>query len=173
MEKYMKIKLLVLLLAFGLVAYSCDSGSSSDPDVELDAIVGVWVSQGAGNVAPGLAMLTKTAKIDAEFNSNNTYNVVSIDSSNVAVTFTGNWTVGEPNANGIRSITLNQSTPTQLVATGIFRIQGNTMEYEVIQSQPALDGVVPPTTAGGFGSTNIGGNPTGPFWIQKFARVNN
>lgn len=173
MEKIMKIKILVLILAFGLAAYGCDSSSSNDNDVDVDVLVGVWVSEGAGNVAPGLALLTKTKKIDAEFNENNTYNVVAIDSSDVAVTFTGTWSAGEANASGIRSITLQQSQPTQLTSSGIFRIQGNNMEYEVIQSQPALDGVVPPTVEGGFGSTVVAGNPTGPFWIQKYARVNN
>jgi hypothetical protein len=173
MENTMKIKLLTLLIAFGLIGYACSSSSSNDDDNNRDPLVGVWVSQGAGQVAPGLAFLSKTAKIDAVFNENNTYNVVSIDSSDVAVTFTGTWQAGEPNANGIRSITLQQSTPTQVVASGIFRIEGNNLEYEVIQSQPALDGVVPPTAAGGFGSTNIGGNPQGGFWIQKFVRVNN
>jgi len=169
----MKIKLLALLIAFAFVGFACSSSSSNDDNNQADPLVGAWVSQGAGQVAPGLAVLTKTAKIDAVFNQNNTYNVVAIDSSNVAVTFTGTWQAGEPNAQGIRSITLQQSTPTQLVSSGIFRIDGNNMEYEVIQSQPALDGVVPPTVEGGFGSTNIGGNPTGIFWIQKYVRATN
>lgn len=59
----MKIKLLILILAFGLAAYGCDSSSSNDDDTNVDVLVDVWVSEGAGNVAPGLALLTKTKKL--------------------------------------------------------------------------------------------------------------
>lgn len=169
----MKIKLIALLLAFALVAYACDSSSSSDPEEDIDELVGAWVSEGVGNVAPGLAFLLRTAKIDAEFFENQTYSVVSVDSTGAAVTFEGNWEAGEPNEEGIRSILLNQSVPVAVVSSGIFRVQGNEMTYEVIQTSPALEGVSPPTVEGGFGSTVQGGQQTGPLWIQRFERVNN
>lgn len=43
------------------------------------------------------------------------------------------------------------------------------MQYEVIQE--GLTGVEPPTVEGGFGSTLVGGDPTGPFWIQSYVLV--
>lgn len=166
----MKIKLIALLLAFALVAYACDSSSSSDPEEDIDELVGAWVSEGVGNVAPGLAILVQTARIDAEFFENQTYSVVSVDSSGAAVNFEGNWVAGEPNEEGIRTITLNQSVPTTLTSSGIFRVDGDQMTYEVIQSSPALDGVTPPTPEGGFGSTIQGGQQAGPLWIQRYER---
>lgn len=168
----MKTKIITLsVLALMLIGFGCKS-SSNGGDEDVDPIVGTWVSQGSGNVALGLAAFFKTAKIDAEFNENGTYNVVSIDSSGSAVTFTGNWQAGEPNTAGIRTIVLTQQTPTSLTSSGIFQIEGTNMTYEVIQTEPALDGVSAPTPTGGFGSTVSGGQQTGILWIQKFARVN-
>jgi hypothetical protein len=166
------MKNLLYLLGIMLLSVtftSCDSLFGGDDD-DADEIVGTWVSQGAGNVAPGLAILSKTRKIDAKFEKNGTYNVVATDSSNATVTFTGTWSVTAPNAAGIRAIELRQQTPTSLVAKGIFQITGTSMTYEVIQAEPALAGVVGPTQAGGFGSTTIGGTAQGIFWIQKFTK---
>ncbi len=160
---------LLSLLLLGFAFTACDS-SSDDGEDDKDEIVGVWVSQGAGNVAPGLAVLAKTRRIDATFSENGTYNVVSTDSSNATVTFTGTWTATAPNASGIRGIELHQATPTSLVSRGIFQISGTQMTYEVIQVEPELAGVVAPTQAGGFGSTTIGGVAQATFWIQKFSR---
>ena len=167
----MKSKLMIMVLALGFVAYGCGSSSSNDDDDDLDPIVGVWVSEG-NNVAPGLAGAPfNTAKIDAEFEENGTYHVVSTDTQGAEVTFTGSFVAGEPNSAGIRSITLNQSTPVALTSSGIFRVVDNQMEYEVIQTDPPLEGVLAPTVEGGFGSTNIFGNATGPFWIQTYVRT--
>jgi hypothetical protein len=166
------MKNLIYLLSFMLIGFSftaCDS-IGDDKDNNKDEIVGTWVSQGATNVALGLRVLSKTRKIDAVFNENGTYNVVSTDSSNATVTFTGTWVATTPAANGIRAIELRQATPTSLVAKGIFQIQAGVMTYEVIQSEPALAGVVGPTQAGGFGSTTIGGTAQGTFWVQKFTK---
>ena len=166
------MKNLIYLLAFLFVGFTftaCDS-SDDDNDDQKDEIVGSWVSEGASNVARGLAVLSKTRKIDATFNENGTYNVVATDSSNATVTFTGTWTATVPASNGIRAIELRQATPTSLVARGIFQIQAGVMSYEVIQAEPALAGVVGPTQTGGFGSTTIGGVAQGTFWIQKFSR---
>lgn len=166
----MKNILYVLGLLMLTVSFtSCDSLLGGD-DEEVDVLVGTWVSQGAGNVAPGLTVLSKTRKIDAVFNKNGTYNVVSTDSANATVTFTGTWIATAPDANGIRAIELRQQTPTSLVARGIFQITGTLMTYEVIQAEPALAGVVGPTQSGGFGSTTINGAKTGIFWVQKFTK---
>lgn len=166
------MKNLIYLLSIVLIGFSftaCDS-IGDDNDDQKDEIVGTWVSQGSGNVALGLAILSKTRKIDANFNENGTYNVVATDSSNATVTFTGTWSATAAASNGIRAIELRQATPTSLVAKGIFQIQTGVMTYEVIQAEPALAGVVGPTQTGGFGSTTIGGTAQGTFWIQKFSR---
>ncbi len=136
----------------------------------VDPITGEWRSEGEGNVALGLAILAQTARIDAEFLSNNTYNVVSIDSSGTEVQFSGTYTTGPLTDSGIRTIRLEQSVPAAVVSEGIFRIEGENMTYEVIQTEPNI-GAEAPTVEGGFGSTLVGGDPTGILWIQQFARI--
>ncbi|MCR9132400.1 MAG: hypothetical protein NXI08_07495 [bacterium] len=166
----MKNKLLTLvLIAASMFAYSCGESNSSSVEVEVEAIVGEWVSEGASNVAVGLQALTKTARIDADFEENGTYNVVSTDSAGAQVTFTGTYSLGEGEAGDIRTITLTQATPTSLTSAGIFQIQGNTMTYEVIQTEPNI-GAEAPTVEGGFGSTLVGGSSNGTIWVQGFAR---
>jgi hypothetical protein len=49
-------------------------------------------------------------------------------------------------------------------------VTGTTMRYEIIQTTPALQGVNPPTVTGGFGSTTIGGQATGQYWVQTYAK---
>ena len=134
-----------------------------------DELVGSWVSEGE-DVAPGLQILTNTVRVDATFSSDDTYVVVSEDTDGSTVNFTGTWQAGEANAEGIRPITLNQSEPVAVVASGIFRVNDGRMEYEVIQEEPNI-GAIPPNAEDGFGSTIVEGDQTGPFWIQYFNRV--
>lgn len=158
----------VVLIAFSITACKSDStgsGSNADP------LVGIWKSEGAGNVAPGLASLSKTRKIDATFNKNGTYTVISTDSSNATVTFSGTWVASEVTATQpIRTITLNQTVPSSVVAQGIFKIEGTLLTYEVLQTSPAIPGFAAPTIAGGFGSTSYNTFPLGATWIQKFTK---
>lgn len=44
------------------------------------------------------------------------------------------------------------------------------MKYEIIQTNPALAGVLPPTVQGGFGSTTVNGVATGAYWTQTFTK---
>lgn len=134
-----------------------------------DELVGSWVSEGE-DVAPGLAAEPfLNVRIDATFNSDNTYDVESEDQNGSVITFEGTWEAGEANADGIRAITLNQSVPSELTSSGIFRVNGDRLEYEVIQE--GLTGVEPATVEGGFGSTLVGGQPTGGYWTQRYDRV--
>jgi hypothetical protein len=164
-----KYTLAVLIGALAFVGYACDSNSSGNDDDEVEAIVGTWVSEGASNVALGLQIVSKTARIDADFNSNGTYNVVSTDSAGSEVVFTGTYELGEETTSGIRSITLQQSEPTAVVSAGIFQVEGNNMTYEVIQVEPNI-GAEAPTVGGGFGSTLVGGEAQGDLWVQQYVR---
>lgn len=165
MKKWMYSLMIVAVAMWG---YSCGDSSTGNDDEDVEAIVGVWVSEGATNVAAGLQLISKTARIDAEFMANGSYNVVSIDSSGSEVTFTGTYTLGEQTASGIRTISLNQTTPASVTSEGIFQIEGTTMTYEVIQTEPAIDATAP-TVTGGFGSTTVGGTIS-PFWTQIFVK---
>ena len=70
---------------------------------------------------------------------------------------------------GIWNITVNQSSPSVLTSVGIFKVDGDNMQYEVAQTEPNI-GAIPPTAAGGFGSTN--GGALGTQNVQKYVRVN-
>lgn len=158
-------------LALMLIGFGCSS-SDNDDDNQVEAIVGSWISQGE-DVAPGLAGAPfNTARIDAEFNENGTYEVISIDANDAQVTFRGTYELGAETASGIRSIVLSQSEPVAVTSTGIFQVEGNRMTYEVIQTTPAIENFNPPTVAGGFGSTTFGTTPLGPTWTQYFNRNN-
>ncbi len=165
----MKTKILTVIIALAFAGFACDSTSSNDEDDLVDELVGTWVSEGAGNVAIGLAAFFQTAKIDAVFEENGSYNVVSIDSSGAAVTFTGTFQTGDETPSGIRTIRLQQNEPVSVVSEGIFQIDGNDMTYEVIQTEPNI-GAEAPTVEGGFGSTIVNGEATGILWIQRFER---
>lgn len=163
--------LLALLLTFTIVG--CDSNDGDDDDTGDDptAIQDTWVSEG-DDVAPGLAANTAfpTARIDATFRANGTYEVVATNPDDVSVTFSGTYETEATAYGDIREITLNQQTPSTVVAEGIYEIDGDVMTYEVIQVQPSV-GALAPTAEDGFGSTSIGGTATGDIWIQTFRRV--
>jgi hypothetical protein len=171
MKSLKKYLYTLLILTVAMWGYSCGDSSTDAGEDDVEAIVGDWLSEGAQNVAPGLQGAPfRTARITATFNENGTYDVVSRDSTGSEVTFQGTYDLGMGEEGDIRTITLNQSAPTSLVSSGIFQIQGDNMTYEVIQTEPALDGITPATVEGGFGSTAFGGTPFGPVWTQRFAR---
>ncbi len=137
----------------------------SAPTTEL--LVGGWVSEGS-NVAPGLILTLKTKKIVATFNENNTYTVVATDSNNVDVTYSGTFSTTANASTTIRGITLNQTVPTSVTSTGIYRVTTKDLKYEVIQTNPAITGFTAPVAAEGFGSTKYNGIALGATWIQTF-----
>jgi len=137
----------------------------ANPTIEL--LNGTWISEGT-NVAPGLVLTLKTKKIVATFNSNKTYTVVATDSSNVDVTYSGTFSTAANTGTSIRNITLNQSVPSAVTSTGIYRVTTKDLKYEVLQTTPAITGFTPPTAAEGFGSTKYNNIPLGATWIQTF-----
>lgn len=137
----------------------------ANPTIEL--LNGTWISEGT-NVAPGLVLTLKTKKIVATFNSNKTYTVVATDSSNVDVTYSGTFSTTANTGTSIRNITLNQSVPSAVTSTGIYRVTTKDLKYEVLQTTPAITGFTPPTAAEGFGSTKYNNIPLGATWIQTF-----
>jgi hypothetical protein len=137
----------------------------ANPTTEL--IVDSWVSEGT-NVAPGLVLTLKTKKIVATFNSNSTYTVVATDSFNTDVTYSGTFTTSANANTTIRNITLNQTVPTSVTSTGIYRVTTKDLTYEVVQTTPAIPGFTAPTAVEGFGSTKYNGTALGATWIQKF-----
>jgi len=171
------MKRLLLLFLFTSLTYlyvGCDSKTDDTvtPPAEQDKIVNTWYSEGAG-VAPGLVATLKTVKITATFNSNNTYTVIAKDSSGAEVTYSGTYSVSENTGTTIRSITLNQTTPTSVTSQGIYEVDSKgAMRYEVVQTTPAITGITAPVPAEGFGSTKYLGVALGATWIQGFVPAN-
>lgn len=170
------MKRLLLLSLFASLTFLYLGCSSKDDDTitptENDKIVNTWISEGAG-VAPGLVATLKTVKITATFNANNTYTVVAKDSSGAEVTYSGTYSVSENTGTTIRSITLNQTSPTSITSQGIYEVDSKgMMRYEVIQTTPAITGFTAPVPSEGFGSTKYLGTPLGATWVQGFVPSN-
>lgn len=164
MRKHALLALTVLAI-FGLAA--CDEDSTGVDD-DTEELVGTWVSKGA-DLAPGFAAFSVDS-IYATFNDDQTYEVEQYAAGGTQpVILTGTYVIGSQPEGEIRAITLTQATPNSLTAEGIFQVSGNTMRYEVIQTQPDI-GATAPTVSGGFGSTVIQGANT-DVWIQNYDRV--
>lgn len=145
--------------------FTCSDGIQNGDETGVDCggtncdacIVGVhgnWESSGA-NIAPILAPFA--SKIVATFNTDGTYSVVQTDLDGAEITLAGTFVQTESAFDGIWDITLNQSSPSQLTAQGIFTIDAaGLLKYEVAQIDPAISGVTAPTAEGGLGSTSGG-----------------
>lgn len=129
-----------------------------------------WLSR-RENIAPALRKAPyRLINIIADFNYDNTYNIVTVDSGLTETTFTGTYQTIDSNASsGIKQITLSQSAPTSAVLQGIFRVD-SLLILEIIQVQPPVQGLSPPTISGGFGSTALNGVQLGEEWIQRFQK---
>lgn len=159
--------------AFALVLAGCPAEETTAPTateepMEDPAIVGDWVSEG-DDVSP-LLTLFATVAVDATFLADGSYTVVTTDSSDASVTYTGTYTVDE--STDPATITVEQAAPTAATATGIWAIETDgSMRYEIIQTTPDI-GFMPPTVAGGFGSSS-GPNLAADANIQVFQPVAN
>lgn len=125
----------------------------SDCDDCLIGLHGEWLSEG-DNIAVILEPFA--SKLEATFNPDGSFFVVQTDTSGAIFNLEGTYVQEESGVDDIWTITLNQSSPTQLTSEGIFSISDDTMMYEIAQTEPAITGVTPPTPEGGFGSTSGG-----------------
>lgn len=143
---------------------SCTDGIQNGDELGVDCggadcaecLVGVhgnWESSGS-NIA--MLLVPFASKIVANFNTDGTYVVTQTDPQGAEIMLSGTFAQSESSVAGIWDITLNQSSPTQLTAQGIFTIDGDVLTYEVAQVDPAITGVTAPTAAGGIGSTSGG-----------------
>jgi hypothetical protein len=128
----------------------------------IDAIVGTWRSEG-DDVPPGFEAFAITA-ITATFSADGDY-VVDAESDFGPLQFTGTYETAASDEGDIRTITLDQATPGQLVSEGIYAVDADGLTYEVIDITQGI----PPTPEGGFGSSDTG-DPAG-FWTQVYVPV--
>lgn len=141
---------------------TCSDGIKNQDETGIDCggictacktgINGKWKSF---PVAP--ILVTFADSITATFNTNNTYSVDQWKAGTKTI-LTGTYTQTKSSVGTIYTIVLNQTTPTVITAEGIFDIAADnkSMQYEVVQTVPALTGITPPTPAGGIGSTSDG-----------------
>ncbi len=168
-------------LPIGATSIKLKRGTGSEVTVQFtveDPIVGAWTSEGT-NVAPLLyGAPFNVRKIVATFKADGSYLVVQTDSSGTTLNLTGTYVAADGNAaapnDKIRTITVNQASPTSVTAQGIYEVtvgeSGTTMKYEIAQTAPPLTGVTPPTAAAGFGSTAAAGQPLGALNIQNYVK---
>lgn len=163
--------LLSLSLVIGLSSCSEDD-QTTDNNQNNNTLVGIqgeWYSSGS-NVAPLLATLFGTDSIYANFRSDLTYTVEQYDTSGAKLTLSGTFSQEESNVTDIWTIVVNQTSPAALASEGIFKVEGSTMQYEIVQTDPDI-GATPPTPAAGFGSSASGGTPLGSLNVQNYVRI--
>ena len=150
----------------GLFAVGCSSDDNNvvpTPDPTYDVIVGKWRAP-----VPAPILTSFVDSIHVEFKNNQTYLVKSFKDG--AITELAGTYVTANGVGNIRNISLDQATPTTLTTAGIYRVVGNTLTYEVAQTQPAQAGVTPPTAEAGFGSTSSGA--FGVLNVQNYVKMN-
>lgn len=158
---------LAMAAVAGFLAMGCssdDNGNTNvDPDPTYDVIVGKWRAP-----VPAPILTSFVDSIHVEFKNNQTYLVKSFKDG--GITELAGTYVASAGVGNIRNISLDQATPTTLTTSGIYRVVGNELTYEVAQSQPAQAGVTPPTAEAGFGSTS--GGAFGVLNVQNYVKMN-
>lgn len=158
----------LLLASFTVFATGCpETDDTGDTDVDTDVdtddseidisrdladadLHGTWVSTG-DDVSPLLAAFD-VSNIDATFNADGSYTVVSTDGAGTATTFSGTYVIDSSTNPG--SITLSQTVPAEGTSEGIWTVDPDgVLFYEVVQTTPDL-GFGAPTPSSGFGSTS-------------------
>lgn len=161
------------LLGMAMAAMGCGTAVEQTPMMTpQQQLTGTWLSQGM-DVAPLLAGAPfNNVSIKASFKADNTYSVVSFDTSNKEIDYAGTYMLTPSTVMGIINITCTQSMPSNAIASGIYQIDTTVtparMQYEVVQTQPT-NGLTPPTADKGFGSTVYNGKQISTL-IQKYTR---
>ncbi|MFT5583806.1 MAG: hypothetical protein ACI9VR_001390 [Cognaticolwellia sp.] len=125
-----------------------DTADTADTGEEEAArIVGDWLSEGE-DVSVLLGYFS-VVKVEASFNDDGTYTVISTDTEGAPTTYSG--TYAADNSTDPQGIVVTQIQPQDGVSRGIFDVDGTTMQYEVVQDGL---GYTAPTPESGFGSTS-------------------
>lgn len=134
-------------------------------DVNELGIIGKWS-------AYDISFILQSSGFDdslyANFYADQSYEVTAYQGG-IPLVFEGVYTMEKTQFDEIWEIVLNQSSPSQLISEGIFKVfpaAQDSMWYEVAQVDPSIPGITPPTAAEGFGSTSGGAYGTGN--VQKY-----
>jgi hypothetical protein len=129
----------------------------------IDAAVGSWLSEG-DNLGTAFAELGFTS-ISVVFDADGGY-IVTSDFAGTPIVQSGVYTTSASSNGDIRTIRLEQSVPSALVAEGIYEVDGDGLVYEAIDVSQGT----PPTAEGGFGSSIVP-NDDGSDYTQTYVRV--
>lgn len=127
-------------------ADTADAGDTADTGEEAPTIEGDWLSEG-DDVSVLLGYFS-VVKVEASFNEDGSYTVISTDNEGAPTTYSGTYAVDE--STEPHGIVVTQTQPAEGVSRGIFAIEDGTMQYEVVQDGL---GYTAPTPESGFGST--------------------
>lgn len=133
-----------------------DSGGNGDDTAGgngggTDSIVGTWLSEGDNISALFAGDPFNYVAITSTFNEDLSYTASATDNEGGSNALSGTYTVDTSTSPG--TIVLEQASPYTATASGIWQIEGDTMTYEVVQTEPDY-GFVPPTPESGFGTTS-------------------
>lgn len=130
------------------------------------ALAGTWRSEGGDLSELFSGDPFHYVSVEATFAADGSYVVSSTDRDGTSYVLTGVWSGadGQPG-----TVSLSQTEPYEAEAEGIWQVDGDTLTYEVVQTIPDY-GFVPPTPAGGFGSTSGPGLTPG-LNVQLYQRV--
>jgi hypothetical protein len=131
-------------------------------------IIGNWVSTGE-NLSPVYQQFGFDS-VYMQYRADGTYIFESFTIGGIHNTLSGTYSQSLSSVAGIRQIMLTQLLPVPATISGIFSLQGDLpviMNYETVQTEPAVAGLTPPTPEGGFGSSGLLGSDN----IQVFLNV--
>ncbi|MEQ1567543.1 MAG: hypothetical protein ABMA64_18015 [Myxococcota bacterium] len=123
---------------------------ATDTAAPRSPLVGAWVSEGSDIAALLADPPFSYVRVDAVFGSDGSYSVDSITRDDLVIELSGTWS--SDGSTTPAAIALHQTEPYEALASGIWQVEGGELTYEVVQTTPDY-GYVPPTPAGGFGST--------------------
>ncbi len=128
-------------------------------------LIGAWVSSGedVSDLLAGPPFYY--VSVDATFDASGTYTVDATDTDGGLWPVRGSFdtTAGSPG-----TVLLAQTEPYEAEAIGIWQVEGDVLQWEVVQTVPDY-GFTPPTPETGFGSSAGGGLVTGAN-LQTYRR---
>jgi len=141
-------------------------GGSASADCAGSSLVGSWLSQGSDVSELFQATPFEYDRIDASFTEGCDYTVLATSSGGDEYTITGTWTADAGTSPA--TIVQHQDQPYTATAQGIWRVDSDTLSFEVVQTDPDY-GFTPPTPSAGFGSTSGQGIAAGSN-VQTYRR---
>lgn len=139
--------------------------------LEDPAIIGIWRSEGSDVASLLREPPLSLSSLEARFDKNERFVVNITNTNGESFSLNGQFSVPMGASLGqTHPITLVQELPESSTSEGIWRVEGDLLTYEVVQTNPPLPGDnSPPSTTQGFGSTNRG--ELGSDNIQLYRRV--